>query len=156
VITLRAMTPTEYEAWLDTSTDEYALEKVKAGNWPADDAKARALAEYAGYLPQGTATAGHHLFTIADAEDRAVGMIWIATDVHKTPGRCWIYDLRVDEHQRRRGHARAAMLAIEAVAREHGQTVIGLHVFGHNTGARALYESLGYGVTNVNMAKPLV
>jgi hypothetical protein len=32
---------------------------------------------------------------------------------------------------------------------------IGLHVFGHNPGAQALYAQLGYGVTGLNMAKPL-
>jgi hypothetical protein len=32
---------------------------------------------------------------------------------------------------------------------------VGLHVFGHNAGARALYEALGYQPTNINMFKPL-
>ena len=32
---------------------------------------------------------------------------------------------------------------------------IGLHVFGHNTGAQALYARLGYGVTGLNLLKPL-
>jgi ribosomal protein S18 acetylase RimI-like enzyme len=32
---------------------------------------------------------------------------------------------------------------------------IGLHVFGHNAGARLLYERLGYETTNLNMFKTL-
>jgi RimJ/RimL family protein N-acetyltransferase len=32
---------------------------------------------------------------------------------------------------------------------------LGLHVFAHNHGARALYESLGYAVASLNMLKPL-
>ena len=32
---------------------------------------------------------------------------------------------------------------------------IALHVFGHNPGAQALYQSLGYGVTGFNMQKNL-
>jgi hypothetical protein len=32
---------------------------------------------------------------------------------------------------------------------------IGLHVFGDNLGAHALYAKLGYGVTGINMLKRL-
>lgn len=32
---------------------------------------------------------------------------------------------------------------------------IGLHVFSFNLGAQALYRSLGYGITGMNMLKPL-
>ena len=55
----------------------------------------------------------------------------------------------------RRGHARRALLAAEQVIAAAGLPGMGLHVFGFNTGAQALYASLGYAVTNVNMFKPL-
>ena len=32
-------------------------------------------------------------------------------------------------------------------SRDHGHPVLGLNVFAHNTGAKALYEKLGYQVT---------
>jgi hypothetical protein len=32
---------------------------------------------------------------------------------------------------------------------------IALHVFSFNTGAQALYRSTGYGITGMNMLKPL-
>jgi ribosomal protein S18 acetylase RimI-like enzyme len=32
---------------------------------------------------------------------------------------------------------------------------IALHVFGHNAGARALYEKIGFGVTGITMFKAL-
>ena len=51
--------------------------------------------------------------------------------------------------------ARAAMIAIEDEVRQLGIDRIGLHVFGHNRGAWALYDQLGYEVTNVNMAKTI-
>jgi hypothetical protein len=47
------------------------------------------------------------------------------------------------------------VLQLEAIAREMGLQQMGLHVFAHNPGASALYESLGYVVTSLNMLKPL-
>ena len=48
-----------------------------------------------------------------------------------------------------------AFLAVEAEARRLGLAGIGLHVFGHNTGAQALYAKLGYVPTHINLYKPL-
>jgi ribosomal protein S18 acetylase RimI-like enzyme len=47
------------------------------------------------------------------------------------------------------------MLAAEAVCREEGWTAIGLNVFGPNTRARGLYDSLGYEAVSTSMTKPL-
>ena len=47
------------------------------------------------------------------------------------------------------------MLALEEEARRFGLTALALHVFGHNTAARALYEGIGYQITNINMRKDL-
>lgn len=47
------------------------------------------------------------------------------------------------------------MLEMEEVARRMGLQQLGLHVFAHNDGAIALYESLGYSVASLNMLKPL-
>jgi len=41
------------------------------------------------------------------------------------------------------------------MARTLGLSGIALHVFGHNSGAQALYASLGYQITNLNLFKPL-
>ncbi|HSO28244.1 MAG TPA: GNAT family N-acetyltransferase, partial [Anaerolineales bacterium] len=71
------------------------------------------------------------------------------------PPTAFIYDFVIDEAYRRRGYGRLALLALEDKAREMGIDQIALHVFGHNHAARALYESVGYQVTNLQMAKAL-
>ena len=43
--------------------------------------------------------------------------------------------------------------ALEDHARVQSIKAIALHVFGHNTAARALYEKMGYEFTNINMVK---
>ena len=47
----------------------------------------------------------------------------------------------------------AALAAVEDYARQHGCIGVMLHVFGTNTGARALYGKAGYDETNVMMLK---
>ena len=47
------------------------------------------------------------------------------------------------------------MLLGEEFAASHGAMRIGLSVFGFNTGAKALYDSLGYTTTSIKMAKEL-
>ena len=155
-VRLESIEEPEYEAWLAWTVGDYAREKVQAGNYHADEALERAEKEFLELLPQGAATPGQHLFSIVDANsgDR-VGVIWFA-EMQRGPRReAFIYDLVVHEPFRRRGYARAAMIALEDVVRRLGIARIGLHVFGFNRGAWALYEQLGYEVTNVNMAKTI-
>ena len=52
-------------------------------------------------------------------------------------------------------HAARAFLALEEEVRRRGLSGIALHVFGHNDGARALYDKLGFRPTNISMFKPI-
>jgi ribosomal protein S18 acetylase RimI-like enzyme len=67
----------------------------------------------------------------------------------------FVYDLEIAPEFRRQGHARRSFLALETLVAELGIDHIGLHVFSFNVGAQALYESLGYQVTGINMQKSL-
>jgi ribosomal protein S18 acetylase RimI-like enzyme len=52
----------------------------------------------------------------------------------------WIYDIITHEQFRRIGYARRTLQLVENKAKDLGAEKIELHVFGHNHGARALYE----------------
>ena len=67
----------------------------------------------------------------------------------------WVYNIEVDPAFRGRGYGRAAMILAEEEARSRGMTSLGLNVHGQNTVARSMYDSLGYGVTALQMKKPL-
>ncbi|HSN31433.1 MAG TPA: GNAT family N-acetyltransferase [Ideonella sp.] len=145
-----------YAAWVASAVAGYARDNVAAGRWSADTAQARSRLEFAELLPQGLSTPGHHLFAILDpASGARVGVIWLGVVERAGDRSGHVYDVEVDPAHRRRGHATRAFRALEAVARDLGLASIGLHVFGHNPGARALYEQLGYAVTGVNMVKRL-
>ena len=69
---------------------------------------------------------------------------------------CRIYDIIINENFRRRGYASRTLELVEARAKELGAKNVELHVFSHNHGAQALYEKVGYNVTSITMARPIL
>jgi ribosomal protein S18 acetylase RimI-like enzyme len=156
MVRLAPMKATEYQTYLNISIREYAEEKVQAGNWQPEEAQERSAKEFQQLLPEGVATKDNFLYDIQDeALDNTVGMIWLARMMQGTKPIMFIYDFRIDEAHRRKGYGEQAMLAAEVQAKALGYDTLALHVFGHNHAARALYEKLGYEITNLNMAKKL-
>jgi ribosomal protein S18 acetylase RimI-like enzyme len=150
------MRPEQFAPFVEEAIAAYARDNAAAGRWPSDEALARSRAEFDRLLPQGFATPNHFIYEIQDdAGGTTVGFLWFAV-VGETGTRSgYVYNVQVKPEFRRRGHARAAFAALERIAAEAGLANIGLHVFGHNPGAQALYASLGYRVTGINMLKPL-
>jgi ribosomal protein S18 acetylase RimI-like enzyme len=84
-----------------------------------------------------------------------VGVLWFRANLDSATPSGFIFDIEIDESHRRKGYARQAMQQLEEIARKMGLRQLELHVFAFNEGARSLYESLGYTVTSLNMAKRL-
>lgn len=149
------MTAQRYPSFQEEAIADYAEQNVASGRWPAEGALERSRRDHEKLLPQGLATPDQHLFTIHDDSDGdvEVGVLWMA--VNERPGgrSGYVYDVAIDPAHRRRGHARAAFVALDEVARELGLIDIGLHVFANNPGAQALYRSLGFETTGINMQK---
>jgi ribosomal protein S18 acetylase RimI-like enzyme len=144
-----------YERFHTISVTEYAEENVASGRWAAVGALERSRASFDALLPQGLATPQQHVFEVRDEAGTPVGTIWLAEEGPVGARHGHVYDVRIAPAHRRRGHARAAFLALEPLARGLGMDRIGLHVFAHNPGAQALYRALGYEVTGINMQKRL-
>ena len=124
--TLTLMHPNAFGAYREASASGYAEDNVASGRWPPEGALQRAYDDFDESLPQGLATPDNY-----------------------------VYDIEIEADFRRQGHARAAFVALEPLVAKLGLSSIGLHVFGHNPGAQALYNSLGYGITGFNMRKTL-
>src|SRR4051812_9050246 len=149
------MSAEEYDAWLPTSIEEYAAEHARAGSRPADTSLEMAHEEFQKLLPEGLSTPEHHLL-VGLVGGEPIGFLWLR--IPPASGEsvdAFIYNVEVDLSQRGKGYGRGIMRSAEGYARDQGATALRLHVFGHNTVARSLYESLGYATTNVNMVKPL-
>ncbi len=155
MITLEPMTAEAWDAWHDSSVRDYAVEKVRAGTWTADEAQARSEADFASLLTDGLATPGHELRSIVTEAGEVVGALWFAPLREIGSGECFIYDIVVNEDARGHGYGRAAMMALEPLAKSLGYDRIGLHVFGDNKVARELYRTSGYVETDVMMRKTL-
>jgi len=154
MVSLRVMTEEEFQAFLAQSVPEYASEKVKAGNWTPEEALERSRKDHATLLPEGLASPNQHLYSI-ELDGRPVGRLWVSVDPRAAGGAGFIYDLFVDEAFRRQGIAAEAMQLLEKEALSLGVNSLALHVFGYNSAARALYQKLGYEITNINMSKAL-
>jgi ribosomal protein S18 acetylase RimI-like enzyme len=145
-----------YASYLQAAVAGYAEDNVASGRWPKDGALERSLAEFEDLLPQGLETPGNHLFEIRPAkEGPIVGFLWFAVEERHGIRGAFVYDIEVKAEFRRQGHARRAFQALEPIVASLGLSSIGLHVFGHNPGAQALYGQLGYAVTGINMLKKL-
>ena len=154
---LDAMTPGELADYLVRSEEDYVRQRVDLGGEDERDARRVAGEHVAAYFPEGRPGDCHHLFLARDGETGEVaGQLWLHERPHAAGTAVWVFDVEVAEAHRGKGLGRELMTWAEGWARDRGAAEIGLNVFGGNTVARALYGSLGYAETAVNMAKKLM
>jgi RimJ/RimL family protein N-acetyltransferase len=145
-----------YREYRKDQVRHYAADKVRAGAWSQAEAEGRAARDVDGLLPEGPATQGHFLYSVRDDSiDAEVGTVWFALRDSGVGRSVWIYDIIIHENFRRKGYASRTLDLVEERARDLGAKSVELHVFGHNHGARNLYEKLGYNITSITMAKPV-
>jgi GNAT superfamily N-acetyltransferase len=152
-VSLVPMSPERYVSWHAYSVAGYAEENVKAGYWTNDQALSKAEADFKALLPDGLDTAGHELWSVVDVAGDEVGILWVATN--RRPGHAFIFDIEMNPDRRGEGYGSATLSALEDWCRANGISTIGLHVFGHNEGARRLYLRTGYVETSIQMEKRL-
>ena len=151
---LRPLSGPRLVDFLVASADGYVASLVATGEteevarWGADQAL---LAAFPGNVPTG----GHAAFEVVDDSGTRVAHLWVGPDRPGDPTTWSVWDIAVEPDQRGHGHGRAVMLLSEEYARTHGARRLTLSVFAGNTAARALYESLGFEVTQSRMAKRL-
>ena len=146
----------QYREYRKNLVRHYAADKVRAGAWSQAEAEGRAVRDVDGLLPEGPATQGHLLYSVRDDSMGAeVGTVWFALRDSSVGRSVWIYDIIIHEDFRRKGYASRTLDLVEERARDLGAKSVELHVFGHNRGAQALYEKLGYNIMSITMAKPV-
>lgn len=152
-VRLKPMPTDRRTEWIATSNESYRLARIEAGESPELAAK-RARESNDKYFTNGEPRPLHQVFDVVNSEDEVVGWLWIGPQDGSSTD-WWVWDIEIIEAHRRKGYARQALLLGESEARALGATSIGLNVFGFNSGAQTLYESLGYGIAAVNMSKKL-
>jgi ribosomal protein S18 acetylase RimI-like enzyme len=152
-VSLRPMVEPEIPEFIAVSQADYIADRVASGEPPAV-AKRIAEEQVAVLFPDGGPAPGQHLYRVEE-DGQLVGSLWIGPVSADQPAMWRVWDIAIDEGERGRGLGKAAMLLAEHEARSQGATELGLNVFGRNTVARHLYESLGYGTVAVRMSKRL-
>ncbi|WP_454859002.1 N-acetyltransferase family protein [Promicromonospora soli] len=153
-VTLRHMGAQSFPAWYERSRAAYANDLIATGQTP-EKAHRYSDESMADSFPSGAPSPGHAIFDVVDDAGETVGYLWIGPDTSDDAGSWWIWDIEIDADKRGRGLGRMAMVLGEEYARGQGAHTLGLSVFAFNTGARGLYESLGYETTTVKMHKRL-
>ncbi len=148
-VVLAPMDQRTYAAWEADEQEKYAQERARTGE-SIEQARRIAREQHAEYLPAGLATEHHHFF-VGRVDGERVGTMWIGTERPMA----FVYDVEVAETHRRRGHGAGLMRAGARWSHEHGAHALGLNVFGHNRAARALYDRLGYRVTEEFVSRRL-
>lgn len=152
-LTLRPMTPTEFDEWQIELAEVFVAEARAAGRHMPDDAVERELADNVKRLPQGAATP-RMLVVIAERDGEPVGRAWAGLDHPRgTPDTAFLYDIEVLEDLRGQGLGADLLEAVEAAVRAEGVPSLELNVFGNNPAAIKLYTSAGYAVTSMVMRK---
>jgi len=156
-VSLRLFSEDEYREFFELAVASYAQDNAAAGRWHAGEAIRLAREEAERLLAQGTKTPNHHLLAVIHPSgEPVVGFIWFAALRRGAKTVAFVYQLIVKPEYRRRGYGRAALLAAERFARAAGYSSMALHVFAHNAAAIALYRSVGYEMSSLNMQKALV
>lgn len=152
-ITLRPMTDSEYQRLREAIFEDYARDTANVSSLSIEEGRKAAARQFDQLLPDGMASKGHYFWKIATDHGDAVGDLWVLVESEKA--RAFIYFIGIDEQYRGQGYSRAAMLALETTVKPLGASHIDLNVFGDNTVAVRLYESLGYKPTAMNMRKEI-
>lgn len=148
------LTESELSTFLAAAEDRYAQQKTEFGSVDPDQARSQARTEMEAVTPGGQLPGAHAVLGARAENGTLLGSVWVAPR-RGEPETAFIYDLVVDEAARGGGIGRILVRAAADWARGEGFASIGLHVFGGNTGAIALYESEGYETTEVLMRRQL-
>jgi ribosomal protein S18 acetylase RimI-like enzyme len=151
MVRLEQMQQEDFEPYIERDIREYAEGHVKNGNWSAEEALERSRKEHQQLLPDGLETKDQYLFSIIDASDHKLGILWVNIE----NGRAFIYDFRIDEAQRGKGYGKGALMALDEKLKSMNVESVGLHVFGDNVTAQELYKKMGYQITGIHMKKVL-
>lgn len=153
-LVLRAMTQDEFPEYRQWQIEIYAAEKVAAGKCSPEEAMLESKEEVAKLLPNDLDSEGQFIF-VAELGNEKIGTIWMNINKEFEVPRAFGVYIEIEPTLRGQGLGRELMYATRQECRKLGARGFALSVFGHNSVARNLYESLGFEVTETLKKKVL-
>lgn len=151
-ILLRPMTEEAFEHYFQDKISRYTDVLSENIHEVGEEPSVRALKQLKNLLPNGINTAHHHLFNI-QFSNKVIGYVWLKIEEEKKSA--FLYEIYLLEEYRAKGYGTKIMQSIEELLQQKEIIYFKLHVFGSNTGARKLYEELGFEIAGINMMKAL-
>ena len=146
MIQLRKMTEAEFQHFRVFSIADYAEDLIRGQDLSREQALRDSEENFSALLPDGLDTEGSFLMEIEDPQrGKDVGWIWFFF----TPGEdedtslVFLSDFLIDEEERRKGYATAALHEMNRIAKAAGCRRSTLCVREHNPGGKSLYETCG-------------
>ena len=146
------MSGEEFEHYIQNKRKRYADVLFENIHEQGEDPASKALKQLNALLPNGIETPNHHLFNI-QREEIVIGYVWLKIEEEKKSA--FLYEIYILEEYRGKGFGTETMKHLEELLVQKEIEYFKLHVFGSNTGARKLYEELGFEIAGINMLKPL-
>jgi GNAT superfamily N-acetyltransferase len=144
-----------YRVFRKASLEGYATDISKQHEVSIDQARRDAEASFATLLPKEQATENNYFYNLVGDDNGLLGYIWFQAREKSGKKSVLICDIFVNPTERNRGLGKFMLEWLDGKVQELGLSEIVLHAFGFNKGARHLYESFGYEITNVHMRKKL-
>ncbi len=153
MITFRPMRPDEFAAYSAYFIPEFAADLAANFGLSPPEATAEATRDLAAHLPQGPQTPGQDLYCILGAAGGVVGYLWFERQAANT--RAFLMDFHILPPFQGLGIAGQALAAWESALSDTGVRDVRLRVSPDNPRALRTYESAGFRVTGLAMAKPI-
>jgi ribosomal protein S18 acetylase RimI-like enzyme len=152
-VTLQPMSPEAIAPWLEQSKADFVADRIDAGEDP-ETARLTTDTMSDALFPEGMPAPGQFVFVVTE-NAVPVGSLWLGLTLNGPPDVWWVWSVEIEVSARGHGIGRQTMRLAEEFARARGATRVDLNVFGNNTVARGLYESLGYRISTIHMSKEL-
>ena len=153
MINLEVLTDNEVIPFFNQLWIDYKAELIAAG-FSEGYANENIEQNMKSIFSNGTLAPGNFLF-YAISNGNRVGKLWLTTSKRDGEIEWSIYDVETFVDFRGRGIGREIMLAAERYVLAAGGDAIYLSVFGNNSPAQKLYESLDYQTIRLAMKKNL-
>lgn len=149
------MNSTEFLAFRQLSVENGAVQFVEDFGGDLEVATQKTEEKFLSYLPEGLATSGNYFYLLKDQNLKSYGYLWFGERDGVKENKIFIFDIFVEPEFRGHGHGKWILRWLEAETKIMQIKEISLHVLGYNHVARELYESMGFEITNIYMAKKL-
>lgn len=153
MVTLKKLTPAEFEAYLQFAIPNYAQSLSKSRDISYEEALVTSQDSFKKLIPDLKHETKDHFFYRIIFKDQPAGYLWTAIIREDSIPYLYIYDIEVHAHLRGQGIGSATLKELENITRTMGLSKIALNVFGYNTKAFKLYQKIGYKSVAIRMAK---